>query len=98
MNDDLISRKTLLEEIDSLRIELTGISCQKEFRKTVKEVLTCVKHIIDDQPTAFDKENVMVEMKKRSRNFYPSIDHYCLSKKAVDLKTALEIVQKGGIE
>ena len=53
---------------------------------------------IDEIPTAFDKEKVISEMKKNSHNFYPSIDHYCLSQKAVDLKNAIEIVEKGGIE
>ena len=53
---------------------------------------------IDEIPTAFDKEKVISEMKKNSHNFYPSIDHYCLAQKAVDLKNAIEIVEKGGIE
>lgn len=56
------------------------------------------KELIRRQPTAFDKEKVIAEMKKNSHNFYPSIDHYCLSQKAVDLKNAIEIVEKGGIE
>lgn len=59
MSDDLISRKTLLDELDSLRIELNGISCRKEFKKTVKEVLDTVKHLIEDQPAAFDQEKVI---------------------------------------
>lgn len=49
-------------------------------------------------PTAFDKEKVIEELQKHSHNYYPSIDHYCLSRKAVDLKDAIEIVEKGGIE
>ena len=53
---------------------------------------------IAQQPTAFDKEKVIEELQKHSHNYYPSIDHYCLSRKAVDLKDAIEIVEKGGIE
>lgn len=49
-------------------------------------------------PTAFDEEKVIEELQKHSHNYYPSIDHYCLSRKAVDLKDAIEIVEKGGIE
>lgn len=49
-------------------------------------------------PTAFDKEKVIEKLQRRSHNYYPSIDHYCLSRKAVDLKDAIEIVEKGGIE
>lgn len=100
MSDDLVSRKVLLDELSSLRIELSGISCRKEFKKTVKEVLDCVKHIIQDQPTAFDKEKVIEELDKltgeectlhecgiRSERCKP-----CIAKKAI------EIVEKGGIE
>ena len=50
------------------------------------------------EPTAFDKEKVIEKLQRRSHNYYPSIDHYCLSRKAVDLKDAIEIVEKGGIE
>lgn len=83
MRDDLISRKLLL---DTLRGNVL-VSVTSELEKSIQE-----------QPTAFDKEKVISEMKKNSRNFYPSIDHYCLSQKAVDLKKAIEIVEKGGIE
>ena len=83
MRDDLISRKLLL---DTLRGNVL-VSVTSDLEKSIQE-----------QPTAFDKEKVISEMKKNSRNFYPSIDHYCLSQKAVDLKKAIEIVEKGGIE
>lgn len=49
-------------------------------------------------PAAFDKEKVIEKLQRRSHNYYPSIDHYCLSRKAVDLKDAIEIIEKGGIE
>ena len=83
MRGDLISRKLLL---DTLRGNVL-VSVTSELEKSIQE-----------QPTAFDKEKVISEMKKNSRNFYPSIDHYCLSQKAVDLKKAIEIVEKGGVE
>ena len=54
--------------------------------------------MIKRSSTAFDKEKVIEELQKHSHNYYPSIDHYCLSRKAVDLKDAIEIVEKGGIE
>lgn len=83
MSDDLISRKALL---DSLRGNVL-VDVTPEIEKTVEE-----------QPTAFDKGNVIEELQRHSHNYYPSIDHYCLSRKAVDLKDAIEIVEKGGIE
>ena len=53
--------------------------------------------ILEEVEAAFDKESVIDELKKQSSNYYPSIDHYCLSRKAVNLKDALRIVEKGGI-
>lgn len=91
MSDDLISRKVLLDELSSLRIELNGISCRKEFKKTVKEVLDCAKHIVEEQPTAFDKEKVMKELcDAADLKVEDGLWH-------VELKDALDIVEKGGI-
>lgn len=83
MNNDLISRKSLIENLNKFAPE---------------HYSALVNDLIAKEPTAFDKERVITEMKKNSHNFYPSIDHYCLSQKAVDLKNAIEIVEKGGIE
>lgn len=83
MSDDLISRKSLIENLNKFAPE---------------HYSALVNDLIAKEPTAFDKERVITEMKKNSHNFYPSIDHYCLSQKAVDLKNAIEIVEKGGIE
>lgn len=55
-----------------------------------------VRIAVQCAPKAFDKEKVIEELQKHSHNYYPSIDHYCLSRKAVDLKDAIEIVEKGG--
>lgn len=108
MSDDLISRKVLLDELSSLRIELNGISCRKEFKNTVNEVLGCVKHIVDDQPTAFDKEKVIEELKSWEKashdagiqSTYAELDNkasgYYQESRAYH--RAIEIVEKGGIE
>ena len=61
------------------------------------DVVPELEETIAQQPTAFDKEKVIEKLKRYSHNYYPSIDHYCLSKKAVALKDAIEIVEKGGI-
>ena len=52
--------------------------------------------ILEEVKTDFDKKKVIERLQKHAHNYYPSIDHYCLSKKAVDLKTAIEIVDTGG--
>lgn len=85
MSDDLISRKALINI-------LKGVD--KDGLLTINQIID----FIEDQPTDFDKENVIEKLQRRSHNYYPSIDHYCLSRKAVDLKDAIEIVEKGGIE
>lgn len=83
MRDDLISRKSLIENLNKFAPEHYSV---------------LVNDLITKEPTAFNKEKVILAMKKYSDNFYSSIDHYCLSQKAVDLKKAIEIVEKGGIE
>ena len=88
MSDDLISRKALLNRFKYSETD----------NETDKAWICTVRRIIKEQPTSFDKEKVIEEFRKHSHNFYPSIDHYCLSQKAVNLKDAIEIVEKGGIE
>lgn len=95
MSDDLISRKVLFDELSSLRIELNGISCRKEFKKTVKEVLDCVKHVVEDQPTAFDKEKVIEELKGEIEL---CVTHPLFPGKYIKKNRAIEIIEKGGIE
>lgn len=73
MRDDLISRKEAIEAVDRHTRE----------DGTLDDDITV---ILEEVMTAFDKEKVIMEMKKYSHNFYPSIDHYCLSQKTVDLK------------
>ena len=88
MSDDLISRKALLNRFKYSETD----------NETDKAWICTVRRIIKEQPTSFDKEKVIEKLQRRSHNYYPSIDHYCLSRKAVDLKDAIEIVEKGGIE
>lgn len=47
------------------------------------------------EQTAFDKEEVIKELQKHSHNYYPSIDHYCTSVKAVKLRDVIDIIEKG---
>ena len=97
MSDDLISRKWLMKQFciseDGRRIP--EYDCDN-FPITIS--IKDVKDIIRKAPTSFDKEKVIEKLQRRSHNYYPSIDHYCLSRKAVDLKDAIEIIEKGGIE
>ena len=78
---DLISRKRLIENLN---------------RFAPEHYSALVNDLIVKQPAAFDKEKVIEQMRKHSHNFYPSVDHYCVSEKAVKLREAIEIVEKGG--
>ena len=95
MSDDLISREVLFDELSSLRIELNGISCRKEFKKTVKEVLDCVKHVVEDQPKAFDKEKVKEEL--IAGKFITADGDTIGKSEYIRIDRAVEIVEKGGI-
>lgn len=88
MKDDLISRKTLMEEIQSFRCSITGLRAGKgvlahaadEYRKSILQ-------IIDNQLTAFNKEKVIEELE----NYL--FEKYCVEG---DEKIA-ETVEKGGL-
>lgn len=88
MKDDLISRKALMEEIQSFRCSITGLRAGKgvlahaadEYRKSILQ-------IIEDQPTAFNKEKVIEELE----NYL--FEKYCVEG---DEKIA-ETVEKGGL-
>lgn len=108
MSDDLISRKALLEEIRSFRCSITGLRAGKgvlasaadEYRKSILQ-------IIEDQPTAFDKEKVTQELKSNMESA-----QLAQSLVGTDLvqcggfsygyyngvKDAVKIVEKGGIK
>lgn len=53
-NDDLISRKTLKEEIESLRMKINGMRNGKTMTiKALEEYKKSVLRIIDEQPTVY---------------------------------------------
>lgn len=92
----LIDADLLTEEIKSLRCTLTGLRAGKgvlaraadEYRKTILQ-------IIDDQPTAFDKEKVGKELKKcRIYQFKGMLP----DGRVCHFSDVIEIVEKGGIE
>lgn len=92
----LIDADTLTEEIKSLRCTLTGLRAGKgvlaraadEYRKTILQ-------IIDDQPTAFDKEKVIEELRSE---IHLTVYDPMLAGRYIKKERAIEIVEKGGIE
>lgn len=84
MSDDLISRKALINI-------LKGVD--KDGLLTINQIID----FIEDQPTAFDKEKVIDELKSAENYLYVNgirITNF----KFIHTLTAIEIVEKGGIE
>ena len=104
----LIDADRLEEEIKSLRCTLTGLRAEKgvlayaadEYRKSILQ-------IIDDQPTAFDKEKVIEELREEL-NLSDAEKEGCARENPLQfdsakgyangIANAVEIVEKGGIE
>lgn len=51
-----------------------------------------IENAIEKLPTAYDVEKVVVELEKES------YQEYCDSQRIVDLKDAIDIVKRGGVE
>lgn len=65
MSDDLISRKALMEEIDSLTMSITGLRAGKGVLiKFMEEYKKSVLKCIDEQPTAYNVNAVREELEE----------------------------------
>ncbi len=58
--DDLISRKAMMEELQSLEISITGVHRRKKFQETVKQVMSSVLRIVDEQATVSDERIIIL--------------------------------------
>lgn len=101
MSDDLISRKMLLEEIQSFRCSITGLRAGKGvLARAADEYRKSILQIIDNQPIAFDKESVIEEL--NDTKDFPHDDSVAeitttrIWNKAIT--KSIKIVEKGGIE
>ena len=95
MSDDLISRKTLL---GTERLLMTYIVRNNP---TAKYILEQVLYDIEHADTAFDKEKVIEELKRLETNafrYYNQYDDEQAFGESAAYRTAIEIVEKGGIE
>lgn len=91
MSDDLISRKALL---GTERLLMTDIV---ENNPTAKYILEQVLYDIEHAETVFDKEKVIDELKSAENYLYVNGIHIT-NFKFIHPLTAIEIVEKGGIE
>lgn len=66
-----------------------------------KDMIDAAQGLIDRQPTAFDKEKVIEELKARtedSRKYWKAFDDEDAFGEMNAYRRAIEIVEKGGIE
>lgn len=75
MSDDLISRQHLLNRI-RYYVSHTNNGSPENYAYNI-----ALNEIIQ-APKAFDKEKVIENLQGNSHSYYPSVDHYCLSKKS----------------
>ena len=87
MSDDLISRKALLD-----RFRYGDKESESD-----KAWICAVRRMIKEQPTAFDKEKVIDELKSAENYLYAN-GIRITNLEFIHPLTAIEIVEKGGIE
>ena len=86
MNDDLISRKSLIENLNKFAPEHYN---------------ALVNDLIAKEPTAFDKEKVIEELRSEAQRWHESgVEFKDENEKGVSagFRLATHIVEKGGIE
>lgn len=96
MTNDLISRKALIEEIDSLYMSITGLRAGKGvLLKFMEEYKKSVLKCIDDAPTAYDIDYVCKQLDKAS-DYYETDEQGKEHVRMLNLTDAIEIVKNGG--
>lgn len=98
----LIDADLLTEEIESLRCTLTGLRAGKGvLARAADEYRKSILQIISDQPTAFDKEKVINEIRSgvmaANDEYIETCDEYYHGMQEAH-KNDWKIVDKGGIE
>ena len=98
----LIDADLLTEEIKSLRCTLIGLRAGKGIlARAADEYQKSILQIIEQQPTAFDKEKVIEELKKYADIAFETDDAYgseVAYGEWTAYKQSAKIVEKGGIE
>ena len=93
MSNDLISRKSLLNDLDSVIAQYNW-----EDYGVIMDALTCVRDMVCDQPTAYDIEDIVKQLKKeKERQRENAIDRNYRFGVVNGLNVSIGIV-KGGVE
>ena len=85
MTNELISKKSLLKEIDEVIAQYNW----KEY--VILDILHCARDMVFDQPTAYDIDEVIKELEE---NYSCDVGNL----KMISLDKAIEIVKKRGTE
>lgn len=104
MNDDLISRNALLEELSSFSMKITGSANAMAFM-IVEEAKKSITKIIDEQPIVYDMDKVIERLEERKKYL---LKDFVLVDKAEEVKEGtmarineidgiIEIVKSGGV-
>lgn len=112
MSNDLISRKVLMEEIDSLHINITGLRAGKGvLQKCMEEYKKSVLKCIEEAPTAYDLDAVCMQLEEKKSEILNAIyakvyDMYINENVSQDVKRlreklkafheTIDIVRNGG--
>lgn len=100
MSDDLISRSALLEELNNFSMRITGsdnvaaITIMKETKKSIAK-------IIDEQPTAYDVDKVVEQLKKKAedaKEYWGKHDDECAFEEMNAYGNAVKIIKSGGVK
>ena len=84
MNNELISKKSLLKEIDEVIAQYNWAD-----DGVIMDILECVRDMVFDHPTAYDIDRVIERLEE-------TFDRWGLDKGKKDIM--LEIVKRGGAE
>ena len=84
MNNELISKKSLLKEIDEVIAQYNWAD-----DGVIMDILECVRDMVFDHPTAYDIDRVIEQLEE-------TFDRWGLDKGKKDIM--LEIVKRGGAE
>jgi len=92
MSDDLISRSALLEQIKNQNIiPILKMNLKPEHKKLLE-----IEELIINQPTAYDAEKVLEQLKENS--FVPGDWVGVSNSKVIMEEKAFRIVKSGGID
>ncbi len=106
MSGDLISRSVAMEEIESLRVTVTGLRAGKGIlHEIMEQYKASVLRVIDEAPTAYDVDKVVEKLEDEKgiafltlANTGDKVRDVVYDEVMVYLNTAIEIVKAGGVE